>query len=192
MKKESSVIEIRKYSNRRLYDTSASSYVTLNDVAELIRHGAEIRVVDAKTGEDLTRSVMLQIICESKPQQEALPIPFLQEIIQASSQGVRKSLQDFLSIGHQARKELHHQVGSLVRSGAALSHPVINTLLSIFPKPSEEEESPSLEESPTPPTPKKSYEQDRIETKKEVESLKNQIGLIQEKIEEMIKGYSKK
>lgn len=113
----SSVIEIRKYSNRRLYDTHASGYITLANVAQMIRDGKEIRVVDAKTGEDLTRTVMLQIICESKAEQEALPIDFLRQIIQASSQSVRSSIKDFLIAGLGAHKEMQSQVTQLVRVG---------------------------------------------------------------------------
>jgi polyhydroxyalkanoate synthesis repressor PhaR len=111
------MIEIRKYSNRRLYDTSDSVYVKLSDVAQMIRDGKEIRVVDAKTGEDLTRTVMLQIICESKEEQEALPIGFLRQVIQASSNSVRSSIRDFLAAGMEAQKEVHHQMANWMRLG---------------------------------------------------------------------------
>jgi polyhydroxyalkanoate synthesis repressor PhaR len=57
---------IKKYPNRRLYDTQTSSYITLADVKELVHKQAEFQVVDAKTGEDLTRSILLQIILEEE------------------------------------------------------------------------------------------------------------------------------
>lgn len=57
---------IKKYPNRRLYDTRTSSYITLSDVKELVLENAEFQVVDAKTGEDLTRSILLQIILEEE------------------------------------------------------------------------------------------------------------------------------
>lgn len=57
---------IKKYPNRRLYDTRTSSYITLSDVKELVLENAEFQVVDAKTGEDLTRSILLQIIIEEE------------------------------------------------------------------------------------------------------------------------------
>jgi polyhydroxyalkanoate synthesis repressor PhaR len=64
---------IRKYSNRRLYDTSGSRHVTLDDLRQLIAAGERIKVIDDKSGEDLTRSVLLQIISE----QEQLGLPVL-------------------------------------------------------------------------------------------------------------------
>ncbi len=57
---------IKKYPNRRLYDTKTSSYITLADVRELVLHSEEFQVVEAKTGEDLTRSILLQIILEEE------------------------------------------------------------------------------------------------------------------------------
>ena len=58
------MIVIKKYENRRMYDTSASRYVNLEDVAEMVRNGEELQVVDAKSGEDLTARVLTQIIVE--------------------------------------------------------------------------------------------------------------------------------
>lgn len=74
---------IKKYANRRLYHTGTSSYVTLEDLAGLVRQGEEFVVVDAKTGEDITRAVLAQIIFEeeSKTGQNLLPIAFLRQLI---------------------------------------------------------------------------------------------------------------
>jgi polyhydroxyalkanoate synthesis repressor PhaR len=76
------VITIKKYANRRLYNTATSSYVTLEHLAEMIKEGAEFVVTDAKTGEDITRSVLTQIIVEQEAKgQNLLPIKFLRQII---------------------------------------------------------------------------------------------------------------
>ncbi len=74
---------IKKYANRRLYHTGTSSYVTLEDLALLVRDGEEFVVYDAKSGEDITRSVLAQIIFEeeSKTGQNLLPIAFLRQLI---------------------------------------------------------------------------------------------------------------
>jgi polyhydroxyalkanoate synthesis repressor PhaR len=74
---------IKKYANRRLYHTGTSSYVTLEDLAGLVRGGEDFVVYDAKTGEDITRSVLAQIIFdeESKVGQNLLPIAFLRQLI---------------------------------------------------------------------------------------------------------------
>ncbi|MGL4440761.1 MAG: polyhydroxyalkanoate synthesis repressor PhaR [Bosea sp. (in: a-proteobacteria)] len=74
---------IKKYANRRLYHTGTSSYVTLEDLALLVRNGEEFLVYDAKSGDDITRSVLAQIIFEeeSKTGQNLLPIAFLRQLI---------------------------------------------------------------------------------------------------------------
>ncbi|HYL38503.1 MAG TPA: polyhydroxyalkanoate synthesis regulator DNA-binding domain-containing protein [Bryobacteraceae bacterium] len=86
-------IVIKKYENRRLYDTSSSRYVNLNDLAEMVRQGADVQVVDAKTGEDLTRVTLTQIITEdAKDQPAGLPLELLRQLIVASD----RARQDFI------------------------------------------------------------------------------------------------
>jgi polyhydroxyalkanoate synthesis repressor PhaR len=73
---------VKKYANRRLYNTVTSSYVTLDDLARIIKEGGDFVVKDAKTGEDLTRSVLTQIIVEQEQKgQNLLPISFLRQLI---------------------------------------------------------------------------------------------------------------
>ena len=73
---------VKKYANRRLYNTATSSYVTLEDLATMIKQGGDFVVYDAKTGEDLTRSVLTQIIVEQEQKgQNLLPISFLRQLI---------------------------------------------------------------------------------------------------------------
>ena len=73
---------VKKYANRRLYNTATSSYVTLDDLARMIREGGNFVVHDAKTGEDITRSVLTQIIVEQEQKgQNMLPISFLRQLI---------------------------------------------------------------------------------------------------------------
>jgi polyhydroxyalkanoate synthesis repressor PhaR len=73
---------VKKYANRRLYNTASSSYVTLDDLARMIKEGGDFVVKDAKTGEDLTRSVLTQIIVEQEQKgQNLLPISFLRQLI---------------------------------------------------------------------------------------------------------------
>src|ERR1700735_1957470 len=76
-------VTIKKYANRRLYNTATSSYVTLDLLATMVKEGTEFNVYDAKTGEDITRSVLTQIIVEEegKAGQNLLPIGFLRQLI---------------------------------------------------------------------------------------------------------------
>lgn len=75
-------ITIKKYANRRLYNTATSSYVTLDHLAQMVKDGADFVVYDAKSGEDITRSVLTQIIVEEESKgQNMLPISFLRQLI---------------------------------------------------------------------------------------------------------------
>ena len=80
---EGDPITIKKYANRRLYNTATSSYVTLDHLSQMVREGVEFAVYDAKSGEDITRAVLTQIIVEeeSKNGQNLLPISFLRSLI---------------------------------------------------------------------------------------------------------------
>ena len=77
------IVKLKKYANRRLYDTEKSEYVTLNQVADLIRQGRQVEILDAKTREDVTAFILTQIILEeAKNKNFLLPIPVLHLIIQ--------------------------------------------------------------------------------------------------------------
>jgi len=80
--KGESPVVIKKYANRRLYNTQTSSYVTLDHLAAMVKEGTEFEVQDARTGEDITRSVLTQIIFEEEAKgQNLLPIKFLRQLI---------------------------------------------------------------------------------------------------------------
>ena len=82
MAKSSGKATIKKYANRRLYDTESSTYITLDRLAEMIREGREFEVVDAKTGEDITRHVLTQIIVDEEARGSTmLPVNFLRQLI---------------------------------------------------------------------------------------------------------------
>ncbi|KHL26755.1 polyhydroxyalkanoate synthesis repressor PhaR [Croceibacterium mercuriale] len=73
---------IKKYANRRLYNTSTSSYITLDDLSRMTREGLDFRVLDAKTGGDITHAILTQIIMEEESQgEQMLPISFLRQLI---------------------------------------------------------------------------------------------------------------
>ena len=82
--KSAEPVKIKKYANRRLYNTGTSTYVTLEDLATMVKSGEDFAVEDAKTGEDITRSVLTQIIFEQENKEGAqnlLPINFLRQLI---------------------------------------------------------------------------------------------------------------
>ncbi|SKB31858.1 polyhydroxyalkanoate synthesis repressor PhaR [Sphingopyxis flava] len=76
------VVTIKKYANRRLYDTERSCYITLDDLGAMVRDGRDFRVVDAKSGEDITHNVLTQIIMDTETRGETLlPVNFLRQLI---------------------------------------------------------------------------------------------------------------
>ena len=82
MSKASGKVTIKKYANRRLYDTESSTYITLDRLAQMVREGREFEVVDAKSGEDITRQVLTQIIVDEEARGSTmLPINFLKQLI---------------------------------------------------------------------------------------------------------------
>ena len=84
---EPASVLIKKYGNRRLYDSSNSKYVNLDEIAEFIRAGKDVQVVDAKTGQDLTRVTLTQIITEdAKDKPTGLPLELLRQLIVASDE----------------------------------------------------------------------------------------------------------
>ncbi len=82
MARSSGKVTIKKYANRRLYDTESSTYITLDRLAEMVREGREFEVVDAKSGEDITRQVLTQIIVDEEARGSTmLPVNFLKQLI---------------------------------------------------------------------------------------------------------------
>ncbi|MAN72940.1 MAG: polyhydroxyalkanoate synthesis repressor PhaR [Henriciella sp.] len=95
----SDTVIIKKYANRRLYDTSTSSYVTLDHLADLVRREVDFEVRDAKSGEDLTRSVLTQIIFEKETKGDgALPLSFLRQLIGFYGGGAQNMLPAWLDM----------------------------------------------------------------------------------------------
>jgi polyhydroxyalkanoate synthesis repressor PhaR len=76
-------IIIKKYANRRLYNTASSSYITLEDLAKMVRENVEFQVLDAKTGDDITHQILTQIIMDEEASggQQMLPVSFLRQLI---------------------------------------------------------------------------------------------------------------
>ncbi len=102
-------IVIKKYPNRRLYDTSASRYINLEDIGEMIRKGKDVQVVDAQTGADVTRVTLTQIIVDdAKQQPTGLPLELLRQLIVSSDEVGREFIMWYLKSAfdaYQARAE---------------------------------------------------------------------------------------
>ena len=139
---------IRKYPNRRLYNTSSRAYVNLNDLAALIRQGEDVQVVDAKTGEDLTRLVLTQIIVEdAKDAPTGLPLELLRQLIRASDRAGQEFIMWYLKSAFDTYEKVQGAVQDRlndVRSAALSPLNLVKNLLTPPPEPKAEDEVEQL------------------------------------------------
>jgi len=171
MSTEQQPIIIKKYANRRLYNTGSSTYVTLEDLALMVKQGEDFVVYDAKSGEDITRSVLAQIIFEqeAKVGQSLLPITFLRQLIRFYGDSMQmlvpsylefsidrltadqQKIRDQMTSAWGGKGALHSQVFEAVEEQARKNMGMFRQALSMFnpfpPKGQEPEPSSSSNES---------------------------------------------
>lgn len=168
--KPGSVI-IKKYGNRRLYDTTASRYVNLDDIAAFIREGRDVQVLDAKTGKDLTRVTLTQIITEdAKDKPTGLPLELLRQLIVASDEVRQEFVMWYLKSAFDAYQKVQDAVQA--RLGDVQS--------AIF--------SPMdmMKKFLTPPAPSARADN------KEVETLRNRVSELEARLHGNARGQQKK
>jgi polyhydroxyalkanoate synthesis repressor PhaR len=103
MSNASGKVTIKKYANRRLYDTESSTYITLDRLAQMVREGREFEVVDAKSGEDITRQVLTQIIVDEEARGSTmLPINFLKQLIGLYGNSMQNFVPSYLEAAMEA------------------------------------------------------------------------------------------
>lgn len=128
-KKDDKPTVIKKYANRRLYDTGRSSYVTLDDLCTMVKEGHDFVVYDAKTGEDLTRSVLTQIIVDQEAKGEnLLPISFLRQLIGFYGDSLQSLVPNYLEQSfatftknqERFREQINKSLGGIMNPAAAM------------------------------------------------------------------------
>ena len=112
-------VVIKRYGNRRLYNTETSSYVNSQDIVKLIREGRDIQVIDSKTKEDLTRTILLQIILEEG--QSLLPTPFLYQLIRTQEESLHEFFQNYLTASFEAYLKTKQEFDRRYRSWLDMS-----------------------------------------------------------------------
>ncbi|WP_343528871.1 polyhydroxyalkanoate synthesis repressor PhaR [Sphingomonas sp.] len=122
MKKQAAdgVVIVKKYANRRLYNTETSSYITLDHLAAMIRAGRDFKVVDAKTDEDITHNVLTQIIMEEESRGETmLPVNFLRQLIAMYGDSMQAMVPGYLEASMDSFRRNHEQFKSAVEGAFA-------------------------------------------------------------------------
>ena len=182
-------VVIKKYSNRRLYDTGDSRYITLDELAQKIRSGLDVRVVDAKSHEDLTQQTLTQIILENRRASRLLPVPLLMQLIRMQDDDLAEFFGKYMSwamdLYNQAKRGA--QAMAPFNPFANLPFSAANTLARMFsgmggmptnngaPPP----EPPAPEPEPPAPEPQAkkgpSSEQQIADLRKELELIKEAL-----------------
>jgi polyhydroxyalkanoate synthesis repressor PhaR len=162
---DSSPVVIKKYGNRRLYDTAGSRYVNLDDIAALVRDGKPVQVVDAKTGQDLTRVTLTQIITEdAKGKPTGLPLELLRQLIVASDEVRQEFVMWYLKSAFDTYQKVQDAVQNrLGEVQSAILSPVdmMKTFLG----------------APTPTPPPK------VEAESELDALRKRIAELESRVE---------
>jgi len=117
-------ILLRKYRNRRYYDSTRSLHVTLEDIHNLVREGRDIQVTDSQTGEDITARVLAQIILEHDPiKLDVFPVAFLHRVIRANEPLIREFMDRYFSQFLQAYLDSQRQLSEYLRQAMGLGLP---------------------------------------------------------------------
>lgn len=142
------ILIYKKYGNRRLYDTEKSSYATLDDIAQNIRQGRPVQVIDAKTREDVTAFILTQIILEaSRNKNFLLPVPLLHLIIQFGENILQDFFQQYLEqvlknyLSYRSVADEQFKKWLEIRSGFS-AFPPLKAFMDFFPNPDEGNQPP--------------------------------------------------
>jgi polyhydroxyalkanoate synthesis repressor PhaR len=186
-------VVIQKYANRRLYNKATSTYITLDDLAGMVREGVDFVVYDAKTGEDITRKVLTQIIFEEESRgQNLLPIQFLRQLIRFYGDQMQAFLPSYLELSLDSfirqQERLRTQFTSLNPAGIGAYEDQIRQNLALFDRamkmfspfaftPTDAEPAPSAPAAPSPEPAK----DDLAELRKQMAAMQEQLAALAKK-----------
>ena len=199
---EGDVIVIKKYANRRLYNTATSSYVTLDHLCEMVKKGQDFVVHDAKTNEDITRSVLAQIIFEEegKSGQNLLPIKFLRQIIRFYGDSLQGFIPSYLELSMDAfsreQEKMRSKIASAFTGGPRLGQfedqirqnfAMFDSAMRMFSPFAPRTKSQRPDEEPSEGPAGSETEPGVNAREREIEELKRQMSAMQEQLESLVK-----
>ena len=183
-------VVIQKYANRRLYNKATSTYITLDDLAGMVREGVDFIVYDAKTGEDITRKVLTQIIFEEESRgQNLLPIQFLRQLIRFYGDQMQAFLPSYLELSLDSfirqQERLRSQLSAMAPAGMPGYEEQIRQNLALFDRAMKmfspfpvrpDEPAPA-----SPPPPPSAAKDDLAELKKQMAAMQAQLEALAKK-----------
>ncbi|HEY2030457.1 MAG TPA: polyhydroxyalkanoate synthesis regulator DNA-binding domain-containing protein [Myxococcales bacterium] len=156
------MVQVKKYGNRRLYDTVRSRYITLEELAAIVRGGENVQVVDAKTGEDLTAGTLTQILVEGRGAARLLPLPLLVQLIRMGDDALAEFFGQYVTWALQVYIQAREGAQSLNPFGGLFGAPFQGG----FPRPF----------GGAPPPPQRSEPASDVqELRKELDELKKSL-----------------
>ncbi|HEY3448825.1 MAG TPA: polyhydroxyalkanoate synthesis regulator DNA-binding domain-containing protein [Myxococcales bacterium] len=148
---------VKKYGNRRLYDTSDSRYITLEELATKVRAGNDVQVVDAKSGKDLTQATLMQIVVENRGAAKMLPVPLLTQLVRMGDDALGEFFGRYMTAALEIYLQTKQGAQSLT-SFNPFSMPfgageAFGRLLQGMPWPTRSAGGAAAQQSPPPPSP---------------------------------------
>ncbi|MBV9991261.1 MAG: polyhydroxyalkanoate synthesis repressor PhaR [Alphaproteobacteria bacterium] len=184
-------VVIKKYANRRLYNTKTSSYVTLDHLCEMVKAGTEFEVRDARTGEDITRSVLTQIIFEEEAKgQSLLPIKFLRQLIRFYGDSLQGFVPGYLDMSMESfaknQETMRNRIAEAFGGGSQVLEAMTRQNLAMFertmqmfspfvPKPAGTRGDDEPKANGAAEAPKAKASEDISELKSEIEAMRRQL-----------------
>lgn len=176
---------IKRYPNRKLYDTEAKQYITLEGIADLIRAGQEVQVIDNVTGEDLTTLTLTQIIFEQEKREGGfLPRSVLASLIQASGDRLSVLQRNLISpkgFLHQVDEEIKRRVNNLIRRGELLELEGQKLIEKLLAESRDERESPASFDEQI----ERILAERNIPTREEVQRITQQLESLADKLDDI-------
>ena len=176
-------IVIKKYENRRLYDTTNSRYVNLEEVAQILQQGNDVQVIDAATGDDITRLILTQIIVEdAKTPESNFPLDLLRQMVVASGRATQESALNYMKAMLDLYQNTYRAVAPQLNPFEFMQHVQSNR--------------GGAGNGPAPPATEKSAESSGQKASsadsEEVKELKTRLAELEKQVSKLVPGKSKK
>lgn len=178
-------IVIKKYANRRLYNTASSSYITLEDLAKMVRENVEFQVLDAKTGDDITHQILTQIIMDEEASggQQMLPVSFLRQLIGMYGNSMQALMPSYLEASMANFRENQSKIREAFEKGiSATPFAAIHETNMAMMRAAADVFMPALGKSKDKPAPKPA-----ADTRDEIAVLREQMAAMQKKLDDLSK-----
>jgi polyhydroxyalkanoate synthesis repressor PhaR len=187
-------VVIKKYANRRLYNTQTSSYVTLDHLCEMVKEGIDFEVRDARTGEDITRSVLTQIIVEEEGKgQNLLPLRFLRQLIRMYGDSLQAFVPGYLDLSMESftknQDEMRHRMAEAFGGGTHVFENMARQNLAIFERAMKMFTPPFAKEAAPAARPTNGADSDQTKAADDISALKTEIEAMRLQLAELAQQH---